>query len=54
MVVYVRDTLALGQAYVSETALTVLRGRDDVAATGPAEPLRWNGNALESPFDVLS
>ena len=50
VIVYVRDTLALGQAYVSETALTLLRRRDDVAATGPAAPMGWHGDALGSPF----
>lgn len=50
VIVYVRDTLALGAAHVSETALTLLRGRDDVAATGSAAPLRWSADALISPF----
>ena len=50
VIVYVRDTLALGQAYVSETALTLLKGRDDIATTGPAAPLGWHGDALGSPF----
>jgi len=53
VIVYVRDTLALGQAYVSETALTLLKGRDDVAATGPAAPLGWHGDALGSPFATV-
>jgi len=52
VVVYVRDTLELGRAYVSDAALALLRGRDDVAAAGPAARLRWNADALESPFDI--
>ncbi len=54
VIVYVRDTLELGRAYVSEAALALLGGRDDVAATGPAEPLRWTGDELESLFDAVS
>lgn len=50
LIVYVRDTLALGEAYLSEAALALLRGRDDVAVTGPVAPLRWDGDALASPF----
>jgi len=46
VIVYVRDTLELGRASVSETALTLLRSRDDVAATGPAAPLRWAADDL--------
>lgn len=52
VIVYVRDTLELGRAYVSDAALALLRGRDDIAASGPADPLRWDGDALESPFDA--
>ena len=53
VIVYVRDTLALGRAYVSETALRLLRRRDDVVATGPAAPLGWHGDALGSPFAAV-
>jgi len=52
VIVYVRDTLALGRAYVSGAALALLRGRDDVVAAGPSAPLGWSGDALESPFAV--
>ena len=50
VIVYVRDTLALSEAYVSETALTLLRRRKDVTTTGAAAPVRWNGDTLHSPF----
>ncbi len=50
VIVHVRDTLALSEAYVSETALTLLRGRDDVAAAGAAAPIGWDGDAVRSPF----
>lgn len=50
VIVYVRDTLALGEAYVSEAALEMLRGRGDVMTNGAAPPVRWNGDTLDSPF----
>ena len=50
VIVYVRDTLALSEAYVSDSALALLQARDDVAATGPAGPIGWDGDALGSPF----
>jgi hypothetical protein len=52
VIVYVRDTLALSGAYVSEPALTVLRGRADVATTGSLAPISWEGSALQSPFAI--
>jgi len=50
LVVYVRDTLELGRAFVSEACLPLLVGRDDVAVSGPAAAVRWDGDALVSPF----
>jgi len=49
LIVHLRDTLSLSEAQVSEAALALLRGRDDVAA-GPAAPLHWSADTLVSPF----
>jgi hypothetical protein len=52
LVLYVRDTLELGRALVSEACLPLLRGTAGVAITGQAEPARWEGDTLVSPFDA--
>jgi hypothetical protein len=50
LLLYVRDTLELGSALVSEACLPLLRGRADVSITGQAVAARWQGDALVSPF----
>jgi hypothetical protein len=50
LIVYLRDTLSLSDAQVSEAALALLRGREDVVASGTPAPLRWSADALVSPF----
>jgi hypothetical protein len=52
LVVYVRDTLELGRALVSEACLPLLRGNADVSITGQAAAARWLGDTLVSPFDT--
>ena len=51
LVVYVRDTLELGSAFVSEACLPLLAGRPDVAR-GVASPLTFDADTLASPFVV--
>lgn len=48
-VVYVRDTLELGRALVSDACLEALRGRPDIEV-GALGALDWNGPELVSPF----
>ncbi len=50
LVVYVRDTLELGNALVSEACLPLLAGREDVATTGAVAPMPFHANTLVSPF----
>ncbi len=48
-VVYVRDTLELARALVSEACLQALRGRPDIEA-GALAAVSWSGPELVSPF----
>jgi hypothetical protein len=50
LVVYVRDTLELGRAFVSEACVLLLRDRADIEIAGPPESLHWSADDLVSPF----
>jgi hypothetical protein len=50
LVVYVRDTLELGSAFVSEACMPLLRDRADVEIARPFVPMRWSADDLVSPF----
>jgi hypothetical protein len=50
LIVYVRDTLELARAYVSEGCLPLLASRGDIEITHAPRTLRWKGGALTSPF----
>jgi hypothetical protein len=53
LVVYVRDTLELGRAFVSEACVLLLRDRADIEIAGPPEFLRWSADDIVSPFSPV-
>jgi len=50
LVVYVRDTLELGSAFVSEACVPLLRDRADIEIARPFVFMRWSADDLVSPF----
>ena len=50
LVVYIRDTLELGSAFVSEACVPLLRDRADIEIARPFVFMRWSADDLVSPF----